>query len=75
MQLSLDALMENTINCAEACLNGWVLGEKCPNKGYAEATSQFINDTFLAQILEMTETAVMKKRITPPKWVIPEFPE
>ncbi len=65
-------MMENTINCAEACVNGCVLGDKCPNKGYLKETSKFIDDTSLDKMLEIAEEAVMKKRMAPPKWVIPE---
>ncbi|NES08386.1 MAG: hypothetical protein F6K22_39970 [Okeania sp. SIO2F4] len=67
--------MENTINCAEACVNGCVLGDRCPNKEYVKETSKFIDNTSLDKMLEMAEEAVMKKRMAPPKWVIPEFPE
>ncbi|MGD1804252.1 hypothetical protein ACP6PL_02260 [Dapis sp. BLCC M126] len=67
--------MENTINCAEACVNGCVLGDGCPNKEYAQEISKFIDNTSLDKMLEMAEEAVMKKRMAPPKWVIPEFPE
>ncbi|NEP08518.1 MAG: hypothetical protein F6K25_25340 [Okeania sp. SIO2G4] len=67
--------MENTVNCAEACVNGCVLGDKCPNQEYVKETSKFIDDTPLDKMLEIAEEAVMKKRMTPPKWVIPEFPE
>lgn len=67
--------MKNTVNCAEACVNGCVLGDKCPNKEYVEVTSKFIDNTPLDQMLEIAEEAVMKKRMAPPKWVIPEFPE
>ncbi|MGD1712474.1 hypothetical protein [Dapis sp. BLCC M172] len=67
--------MENNINCAEACVNGCTLGDKCPNKEYAKETSKFIDNTSLDKMLEMAEEAVMKKRMAPPKWVIPDFPE
>ena len=67
--------MEKTINCAEACVNGCILGDKCPNKGYVEETSKFINDTSLDKMLEMAEEAMIKKRMDSPKWVIPEFSE
>ncbi|NEP89727.1 MULTISPECIES: hypothetical protein [Okeania] len=67
--------MENTVNCAEACVNGCVLGDKCPNQEYVKETSKFIDDTPLDKMLEIAEEAVMKKRMAPPKWVIPEFPE
>jgi hypothetical protein len=64
--------METQINCAEACANGCVLGDKCPHKEYATQASQFINNTSLDQMLDMAEEAVKKKREEPPKWVIPE---
>lgn len=64
--------METQINCAEACVNGCVLGDKCPHKEYAAQASQFINNTSLDQMLDMAEEAVKKKREEPPKWVMPE---
>lgn len=67
--------MEATINCAEACVNGCVLGDQCPNKEYAAETSKFIQDTSLDKMLEMAEEARRKKLTAPPQWVIPEFPD
>ncbi|MFP4133746.1 MAG: hypothetical protein ACLFQP_03840 [Halothece sp.] len=64
--------METKINCAEACVNGCVLGDKCPHKEYAAQASQFIKSTPLDQMLDMAEEAVKKKREEPPKWVMPE---
>jgi hypothetical protein len=66
------------INCAEACKNGCVLGDQCPNLKYTEAASDFIANTSLDTMLEMAEAAVRRK-ITerasqPPKWVLPEDP-
>ncbi|KAF3884537.1 MULTISPECIES: hypothetical protein [Nostocales] len=60
------------INCAEACVNGCVLGDKCPNTEFREATSKFIEDTPLDQMIEIAEVARMKKLMEPPKWVFPE---
>ncbi len=68
-------MVENTVDCAVACVNGCVLGDKCPKREYAAATSSFIENTSLDKILEMAEEAVKKKRMEPPKWVIPDFPE
>ncbi len=68
-------MVENTVDCAVACVNGCVLGDKCPKREYAVATSSFIENTSLDKILEMAEEAVKKKRMEPPKWVIPDFPE
>ena len=63
---------EQNINCAEACVDGCVLGEKCPNKEFKEEASQFIKDTSLDKMLEMAEIARMKKLSEPPKWVFPD---
>jgi iron only hydrogenase large subunit-like protein len=64
------------INCAEACVNGCVLGDNCPNLEYKEKTTQFIQDTSLDKMLEMADEAVRKKMLErasqPPKWVLPE---
>jgi hypothetical protein len=61
------------VNCAEACVNGCILGDKCPKKEYASEASKFINDTSLDTMLEIAEAARLKKLMEPPKWVIPEF--
>ena len=65
--------MENTaINCAEACINGCVLGEKCPHLEYKSKAVSFVNETSLDQLLEIAESARMKKMTEPPKWILPE---
>lgn len=68
-------MAEKTVNCAVECVDGCILGDKCPNKEYAAATENFIENTSLDKILELAEEAMMKKRTEPPKWVIPDFPE
>jgi len=68
-------MVEKSVDCAVACVNGCVLGDKCPSREYAEATSNFIENTSLEKMLAMAEEAVRKKRTEPPKWVIPDFPE
>ena len=64
------------INCAEACKNGCVLGDQCPNLKYTEEASKFIADTSLDTMLEMAEEAVrrkiMERASQPPKWVLPD---
>lgn len=67
--------METTINCAEACKNGCVLGDKCPHREYVASVSNFIENTSLDTMLDMAEEAVRKKRTEPPKWIIPDFPD
>lgn len=63
---------EQTINCAEACVNGCVLGDQCPNLEYKEQTSKFIQNTSLDDMLAIADEAVRKKMMAPPKWVFPE---
>ncbi|HEY9609259.1 hypothetical protein [Allocoleopsis sp.] len=67
--------MESTINCAEACVNGCILGDQCPNQEFAAEASKFIKDTSLDAMLEIAEAARIKKLMEPPKWVIPDFPD
>ena len=64
--------MEQTIDCAKACVNGCVLGDKCPNIKYKEATSKFIEETSLDRMLEIAQERLRKKMMEPPTWVIPE---
>ncbi|MGE5657086.1 MAG: hypothetical protein ACM37W_10750 [Actinomycetota bacterium] len=67
--------MAETVNCAVDCVNGCILGDRCPNREYVASTSDFIQNTSLDQMLEIAEEAVRKKRMAPPQWVIPDFPE
>jgi hypothetical protein len=62
----------DNVNCAVDCVNGCVLGDRCPNKEYQQEATEFINNTSLDKMLEMAEIARMKKLSEPPKWVIPE---
>ena len=66
--------MEQKINCAESCVNGCILGDKCPNIESREAASKFIEETSLDKMLEMAEERLKKEMIEPPKWVFPEDP-
>jgi hypothetical protein len=66
-------MMENTtINCAEACVNGCVLGDKCPNLEYKNQAMKFVNSMSLDQMHQIAEAALRKKMMEPPKWVFPE---
>jgi len=61
-----------TINCAEACVNGCVLGDRCPNLQYQAQASNFIKETSLDDMIAIAQEAIRKKRLTPPKWILPE---
>lgn len=67
--------MESTVNCAEACVDGCILGDKCPNKEFVADASKFINETSLDSMLEIAEEARRKKLMQPPQWIIPDVPE
>lgn len=49
------------INCAEVCVNGCVLGEKCPNREYIAAASKFIHDTPIDKLLEIAADSAQKR--------------
>jgi len=66
--------VEVNINCAEACVNGCVLGDRCPNLEHRQAASKFIDETPLDKMLEIAEESVRKKLSQPPQWVLPEEP-
>ncbi len=51
----------STINCREACVNGCVLGDRCPNRQYLEKTRQFMANTSIERLLEIAAS-----RFAPP---------
>jgi hypothetical protein len=61
-----------TIDCATACVNGCVLGDRCPNQEFRQQASQFIQEKSLDQMLAIAEEALRKKMTAPPQWVYPE---
>lgn len=64
--------MTTEVNCAVDCVNGCILGDRCPHKEYVEETAKFIEETSLDKMIEMAEIARMKKSTEPPQWIIPE---
>ena len=63
------------INCAEACKNGCVLGDQCPNTEYRDQASKFIESTSLDRMLEIAEERIKRRMMEPPKWVLPDDEE
>lgn len=53
--------MEQKINCAQACVNGCVLEEKCPNIEFREAAAKFLQETPLDKMLELAQERLRKK--------------
>lgn len=66
--------MEQKIDCAVACVNGCVLGDKCPNTEFRTEASKFIEETSLDKMLELAEERLRKRMTEPPKWILPEDP-
>ena len=60
------------VNCAEACVNGCILGDKCPHQTYKAEASSFIQEKSLDEMLAIAEEARRKKMFAPPQWVVPE---
>jgi hypothetical protein len=60
------------INCAEACVNGCVLGDRCPNLKYVKAASKFIDDTPLDRMLEIAQESLPDRILKSSKFVLPE---
>jgi len=65
--------METTVDCATQCINGCILGDRCPNREYASTAAQFINDVSLDRMHEIAEEARRKKMLEPTQWVVPDF--
>lgn len=49
------------MNCAEACVNGCILGPECPHLEYRQVAVKFIEETSMNKILEIAEESVRKK--------------
>lgn len=71
----MEQYQQPTIDCATACVNGCVLGDRCPNQEYAQQASKFIKETSLDDMLAIAQEALRKKMTEPPQWVIPDFPD
>lgn len=65
--------METTqINCVEACKNGCILGNQCPNQEFRDQAARFIQETSIDRMHEIAEAALRRKMTQPPTWVFPE---
>ncbi|ABB57958.1 hypothetical protein [Synechococcus elongatus] len=67
-----------SVNCAVDCLEGCVLGDRCPGRPFQEDAERFIRETPLDQMLEMAAEAVRRRQLERlsgnggPQWVFPE---
>ncbi|MFN3926101.1 MAG: hypothetical protein ACK4QL_02005 [Pseudanabaenaceae cyanobacterium] len=53
--------MTTIINCKEACVNGCILGDKCPNLQYLENTRKFMAETSIDKMLEIAASRFLPK--------------
>lgn len=60
------------VNCKEACKNGCILGDQCPNLEYKSQASQFIQETSLDDMLAIADAAIRRRMTQSPRWVFPE---
>jgi hypothetical protein len=63
------------INCTIDCVNGCILGEKCPHREHLAATTQFLQDTSMDQILAIAEERVRKKSNEMQNRTLPDPPQ
>lgn len=70
--MSAAEITPENINCAEACVNGCLLGDQCPSKEYRAQASKFIWETSLDDMVAIADEAMRKKMTQPTQWVFPE---
>ncbi len=46
----------NTINCAEMCANGCILGDQCPHLEYLKVAQKFIEEKSIDQLIQIAES-------------------
>ena len=64
------------IDCATACVNGCVLGDKCPHLEHVASTAKFVENTSLDRMVEMADEAAKRKILEreAPQWIFPDLP-
>ncbi|MCS6781988.1 MAG: hypothetical protein RMI89_07475 [Gloeomargarita sp. SKYBB_i_bin120] len=55
--------MQPTINCAEACVNGCVLGEACPHREYLAAALRYVAETSLDRMVEVAQASAPQRML------------
>jgi hypothetical protein len=56
-----NAVESQAVNCAVECVNGCILGEQCPHREHLAATTQFMQEKSMDQILAIAEERIRKK--------------
>ncbi|HEY9825396.1 MAG TPA: hypothetical protein V6D19_08115 [Stenomitos sp.] len=65
---------QQTVNCAEACVNGCILGDACPHREHVAAASSFIQNKSMDEILAIAEESVRKKITENTQRYLPDLP-
>ncbi|WP_448380393.1 hypothetical protein [Gloeomargarita sp.] len=50
-----------TVNCAEACVNGCILGDACPHREHLAAALQFIATHDLDQLVAVAQNSAPQR--------------
>ncbi len=56
-------IMATAVNCAEACVNGCVLGEACPHREHLAAALKFVAETDLDRLVAVAEASAPQRRL------------
>ncbi len=54
-------MTQTTINCQEACINGCILGDKCPNLEHLATVRKFMAETSIDKMLEIAANRFVPK--------------
>ncbi|MCS7030074.1 MAG: hypothetical protein NZL92_00890 [Gloeomargarita sp. SKYG116] len=67
--------MQPPINCAEACVNGCVLGEACPHREHLAAALKYVAETSLDRMVEVAQASAPQRMLRQlEKGNLPGFP-
>lgn len=53
--------MTTTINCAEACVNGCILGEDCPHREHLAQALKFVAEHDLDHLVEVAQSSAPQR--------------
>ncbi|MBW4549592.1 MAG: hypothetical protein KME35_00465 [Aphanocapsa sp. GSE-SYN-MK-11-07L] len=51
------------VNCAEECVNGCILGDKCPHLEHRQAAAKFISETSIDEMVEIAAERARRKAL------------
>ncbi len=55
--------MTTTINCAEACVNGCILGEDCPHREHLAQALKFVAEHDLDYLVEVAQNSAPQRML------------